>query len=242
MSDSPRFLLLQIRNPDDEMRGQEVRCFARVLQVDPAAIAPFDLLSGAPAAEAIDACELVLLGGSGHYSAAGEGAWLERCLDVLRDLHRRRKPTFASCWGFQAMARALGGRVENHPERAELGTLPLTLSREGREDPVFGPLPDTFHGHMGHEDSVVELPPGAVLLASSERVENQAYRMEDAPIYCTQFHPELNCQDLLERVRAYPQYIERITGLPLEEFSKMIRETKEAESLVRRFVQWALGD
>ena len=39
-----RYLLLQIRTPQDPMRQQEVGCFARAIDCDPSAIATFDLL------------------------------------------------------------------------------------------------------------------------------------------------------------------------------------------------------
>ena len=61
----------------------------------------------------------MLIGGSGAYSATGEGKWLDRTLDLLRDLVEASQPTFASCWGFQAMARALGGHVVTDLQRAE---------------------------------------------------------------------------------------------------------------------------
>jgi GMP synthase (glutamine-hydrolysing) len=94
---------------------------------------------------------------------------------------------------------------------------------------------------MGHEDCVIELPKNATLLASSDRVTNQAYRFDDAPIYCTQFHPELNCDDMMARVRQYPHYVERIVGLPPEEFGEMIEDTEATEALLKRFVSLVFG-
>jgi len=233
-----QYLLLQIRNTDDLMRAHERKSFARVLDVSVENIQLFDLLTqDFQPAEYAD-IDIFLLGGSGHYSAAGEGAsWLERALSSLRRLHASGKPVFASCWGFQAMARALGGRVTHDLEQAEIGTHHLTLTAAGMEDPVFGPLGKSFLGQMGHEDCVIELPPNCTLLASTERVKNQAYKFDNRPIYCTQFHPELNCDDLLERVRTYPKYIEKIAGMPVERFSELIRETKESEDILRRFVR-----
>lgn len=238
---SLRFLLLQVRNPDDSMRTQEVRSFARVLEIDPHQIEPFDLLTAAPSREQIDRADLVLLGGSGHYSARYEGAWIERALDALRDLHAQAKPTFASCWGFQAMARALGGRLASDPEWSEIGSVEMRLTPAGQQDPVFSPLGETFVGQAGHQDSVVELPPDAVNLAFSDKAPHQAYRFADLPIYCTQFHPELNRQDLLERVLQYPEYIERIAGLPASEFASLLLDTLETEELLRRFVRTVLS-
>ena len=106
-----RYLLLQIRDATDPMRNQEIECFSRTLPCEVGQIEVHDLLTGEPSQATLDAATIVLLGGSGDYSAAGEGAWLERALDALRRLHELAKPTFASCWGFQAMARAMGGEV-----------------------------------------------------------------------------------------------------------------------------------
>ncbi len=242
MSDSLRYLLLQVRNDDDPMREHEVKSFSRVLETPPEQIRVFDLLSGRLSKKDFDETDLFLLGGSGHYSALGEGEWLDRALEVLRQVHDSGTPTFASCWGFQALARAMGGRVVNDLAYAEVGTHRLFLTEAGLADPVFGPLGESFHGQMGHEDSVVELPGGATLLASSELVENQAYRFDDAPIYCTQFHPELNYSDLLLRVQTYPEYVERIAGRSVEEFPQMIRDSVETEGLLKRFVAMVFGD
>jgi len=234
--DRLRFLLLQIRNAGDPMRTQEVTCFARAMRVEKQQFRTIDLLSTAPARRDLKDASMVLLGGSGHYSAAGKGAWLERTLDVLREIHHRAVPTFASCWGFQAFARALGGRVVHDPGRAELGTLPLRRTDAGRDDPLFAPLGQRFFGQMGHEDCVDELPPGTTRLASSKRVENQAYRFDGLPIYCTQFHPELNRKDLIDRATNYPEYIERISGTSLEQFKAACRDTPQTEALLRHFM------
>src|SRR4051794_20580669 len=232
-----RFLLLQTRNPGDPMGPQEVRCFARALGCAESAVQVFDFLNASPTVDELQRADMLLLGGSGHYSAAGETEWLERALDCLRDIHRIAKPTFASCWGFQAMSRAMGGRCINDLANAELGTIELVLTADGRSDPVFRSLPSRFTAQAGHEDHVVKLPPDTVLLASSWTVKEQAFRFERLPIYCTQFHPELDRTAMLERVIAYPDYIERNTRTSHEEFIKSLRETPEANSLLRRFVE-----
>jgi GMP synthase (glutamine-hydrolysing) len=235
-----QFLLLQVRNPDDPMRLQEVACFSRALGVPRETIAVLDLLTEPLESWHLEGNDLFLLGGSGDYSAASPPGthWLERALASLRTLHASGKPVFASCWGFQAIARAMGGTVINDRERAELGTIELRLTDAGRDDPIFGPLGDNFAGHAGHEDRVATLPPHTTLLASSDRCIHQAFRFDDAPIYCTQFHPELNRGDLLQRVRQYPRYAEEVAGITLEQFEALIRDTPETEHLLRRFADW----
>jgi GMP synthase (glutamine-hydrolysing) len=236
-----RYLLLQSRNPGDPMRAHEAGSFARALDCPPDRIRVFDLISGAPPQHLIDAVDVVLLGGSGDHSVAEGGPWLAAALAAMRELVDQAKPTFASCWGFQAMARAMGGAVVTDISRAELGTHALRLTDAGRRDAVFGPLGDVFLAQMGHQDIVIELPRGAVLLASSDRVENQAFCFPGKPIYCTQFHPELRREDLLLRLEAYPQYVECIAGVSVEEFAANCRDTPESEALLPRFVRHVLA-
>jgi GMP synthase (glutamine-hydrolysing) len=236
MSATLRYLLLQTRNSGDPMATQEVCCFSRALDCPISAIDVFDLLSAAPTIEKLQSADMILLGGSGHYSAAGSGEWLKRALDSMREIHRIAKPTFASCWGFQAMARAMGGQCINDLPKSEVGTIELTLTEAGRADPIFAQMPPTFAAQAGHEDHVVALPPDAELLASSTRVTEQAFRFIDRPIYCTQFHPELDRNAMLERVIAYPEYVARIARVTFDEFIASLRESPEANSLLRRFV------
>ncbi len=239
--DQLRFLLFQVRNPDDPMRDQEIDCFARALQCDRSQIRVFSILQGVPTHAELDEVDMVLLGGSGDYSVAAGGSWLPAALATMRELYDWSKPTFASCWGFQAMALALGGKVVTDLGRAELETATLRLTDAGQQDPVFGAMPQPFKALIGHQDIVDRLPEGAELLASTERVTNQAFRIPGKPIYCTQFHPELTRATYLERVRAYPEYVQTIAGVPYEEFAAHCVEAPEAGTLIRRCVQRFFG-
>lgn len=232
-----RFLLLQVRNEDDPMREHEVACFARGFGVDPSQIAVFDLLSGAPAGRLIDAVDVVLLGGSGDHSVVRGGPWLPGALEAMVGLWESAKPTFASCWGFQAMARAMGGEVVTDHARAEVGVTWLELTDEGLADPVFGPLGPRFQAVSGHEDIVDSLPDDAVLLASTDRVRNQAFHFPGKPIYCTQFHPELGRQGLLDRIGRYPSYLALVGARSLEHLAEMTPELDHMDGVLRRFLR-----
>lgn len=230
-----RYLLLQVRDDADPMRTQEVGCFARSLQCDASDLTTFDLLAAAPTDADLSQVDATLVGGSGAYSAAGEGAWLDRAFDGLRRIVDSNLPMFASCWGFQALARAFGGVCIHDPQRAELGTIELSPTEAAQGDPVFGSLPTPFLGQAGHEDCVTELPDDAILLASSPRTTNQAFKLRDRQVYCTQFHPELDRYQLLERVAAYPRYVEQIAGIPYEQFREQCQETPDANALLLHF-------
>ena len=244
----PRFRLLQVRDAGDAMAGHEHAAFADRLGVSGDAVVPFDLLGGELTFNDLGGCDGVLVGGSGDYSAAGHGPWLDRALDSLRTAIASGLPVFASCWGHQALARALGGTCETVIERQELGTPTVSLTPAGRDDPLFAaspgwePLPTDFRAVAGHEDSVTALPPGAVLLARSKACEVQAYRLPDRPVYATQFHPELGRDGLLERITRYPKYVERIAGVPFDTFAARTRETPEVVTLLRRWRESYISD
>lgn len=232
-----RCLLLQVRDPDDPMSGHEVASFERALAPRAVRIEIFDLL-GRPLTPAdLEGLDLVLMGGSGAYSAATGGPWFPTALESLRAVHASGVPAFASCWGFQAMAVAMGGEVVNDRSRSEIGTHSLRLTPAGHDDPVFGHLGARFKAQMGHEDLVKTLPERATLLASSARVVNQAYRFEDAPVYCTQFHPELDVAGIKARLSAYPRYLAEVTGETYEEIVARLEETPGATRLLTRFVE-----
>ena len=222
------------------MRVHEVECFRTAMGLSDSEAATFDLLNGALPKSLVDSASMVLLGGSGKYSAAGEGAWMERALDSLRLVYESKTPTFASCWGFQAMARAMGGTVEHHPENAEVGTYTIELTDEGRRDALFGQCGERFAGHLGHEDFVTRLPPRTTLLAHTER-SRQAFRFDDRPIYCTQFHPELTKADMVARLTAYPEYVERIDGKPGKD-PTTLDDTPVAAGLLKQFASLFLNE
>ena len=110
------------------MRQQEVSCFAEALGCDVHQVHPFDFLHNSLTRDQLDRADIVFVGGSGHYGAVHDAPWLDRALDGLREIHRLSKPTFGSCWGFQAMSRALGGTVIKDLGRAEVGTQALSLT------------------------------------------------------------------------------------------------------------------
>ena len=224
------------------MAAQEVLCFARSLPCTSSNIEVFDLLSGAPSTLALKRTDVVLIGGSGEHSVVRGGPWLSRALDTMTELYAKSRPTFASCWGFQAMAKALGGTVVTDRDRAEVGTAWVELTHDGEADPVFGPLGKRFRVPIGHEDVVTQIPKSARLLASSDLVENQAFVFLDKPIYATQFHPELNRADLVARLTKYTEYLPLTGHKSIKEFEDNTPETPESESILPRFLKEVLGD
>ena len=188
------------------MITHEQMCFARSLKCDITNIKCLDIIRENISKKELTKIDVVIIGGSGDFSIAKGGEWMPKVLDFMNYLYESSKATFASCWGFQAMAKAKGGEVVQDLKEAELGTTELWLTEEGKKDHIFKNLPTKFFAQMGHEDIVKKLPEEAVLLASSKKVKNEAFKFKKKPIYCTQFHPELNKNDLKKRMEIYPEY------------------------------------
>ncbi len=231
-----QILLLQIRSEEDPVRPQEVDCFVRATGVPKEKIRIVSLLEEQLTKTHLAEIDAAFIGGSGDFSVTSEEAWLYRALESIRVLYDSCVPTFASCWGFQAVARALGGEVVHDLSRAELGTESAFLTDAGQRDDLFHHLPETFHSFMGHEDIVDRIPDSAVLLASTNQVANQAFTFPDRLFYATQFHPELNRQTLIDRVRNYPKYIEKIAGVPWPQFEEDVKDAPETQELIPRFM------
>jgi GMP synthase (glutamine-hydrolysing) len=96
-------------------------------------------------------------------------------------------PTFGICYGFQAMAATLGGRVDR-TGTAEFGGTPLAVVEPGV---LFSGLPAQQSVWMSHGDAVVEAPAGFAVTASTPQTPVAAFEDPDRGLYGVQFHPEV---------------------------------------------------
>jgi GMP synthase (glutamine-hydrolysing) len=237
-------LLLQARGEDELSGPHEQVAFREVLGVPEDAIRPWSLLQGPPPVDLLDEIDGVLVGGSGRFGIADavDLPWLEQFIDFMGLLADRGFPTFASCFGFQALVVGAGGTVEPDLSRAEVGTFELTVTPEGCEDPLFAPLAPTFLAQLGHKDHATRLPSGFVHLAGSERSPYQALKVAGKPVYATQFHPELSMERNRER---FLQYVDGYAGShmpdPAEEVLARFRPSPRSTELLRRFCREQLS-
>ena len=239
------FLLMQSRDPLDPMRGHEVECFADTLGVALSDVHVVDMMDRTPTKKELSVARGVLMGGSGDYSVLDPHPWVGRMVTYVRDvLLPSGVPTFASCFGLQVATLALGGAMVKDPERRELGTIELRLTEAGRADPIFGALPDPFLAQAGHNDRAVDLPPGADLLATTERCPVNAFRVHGKPFWATQFHPELDQVTVAYRHLGYlhkyrPVGLADDAPITQDPFLKTLKPSPDATALLRRFVEKA---
>ena len=98
------------------------------------------------------------------------------------------KPILAVCYGAQYLAHFSGGLVASSNTR-EYGRANLSYIKES--ETFFANISEGSQVWMSHSDTIKELPENAVLLASTNDVENAAYKIEGETTYAIQFHPEV---------------------------------------------------
>ena len=163
-------------------RVREARVFSEII---PHTLSVEEMLAKKPAA-------IVLSGGPSSVYADGAP-------QVDASLFQAGVPVFGICYGFQAMAQALGGEVAR-TGTSEFGGTPLNVV--DRESLLFSGLPIELSVWMSHGDSVTLAPDGFAVSAMSEGAPVAAFENVDSRLAGVQFHPEVmhsqNGQQVLE--------------------------------------------
>ena len=110
-------------------------------------------------------------------------------------------PFLGACYAIGTLGSHQGAVVDRRYAEP-IGAVPITLTPEGRRDPLLAGLPATFDAFAGHKEAISRLPGHAVLLASSPACRVQAFRVGSA-VYATQFHPEPVAAGLCNRIEVY---------------------------------------
>ncbi len=233
-----RLLLLQARYPDDPAKEDERASFAARMGLPVESIDSHDLLAGPPTLSQIQEYKALLIGGAGDFDVTKRNLpYFDTVLDVLAQVVEVGHPMFASCFGFQMLVEALGGRIVRDEAHMEVGTYRIYLTETAKDDELFRILPPTFMAQEGHKERAEVLPPGVIHLAYSERVPYQAFRVPGKPIWATQFHPELTGEENRRRfeqyVRVYGKYM---SDEELQERLRMFQPSPETERLLSGFL------
>jgi GMP synthase (glutamine-hydrolysing) len=150
----------------------------------------------------------ILLGGGPFNCSDPEGSKSPVQRRVEADLHGLLDqvitadfPFLGACYGIGTLGSHQGAAVDRrHGEPP--GCVLVTLTRQGRKDPLLRGLPGTFEAFGGHKEAISALPRHAVLLASSPACPVQAFKI-GLHAYATQFHPELDAAGLCTRIDVY---------------------------------------
>ena len=104
-------------------------------------------------------------------------------------------PVLGICYGMQAMAHQLGGKVEGGHKRefgfADVRARGHTALLEGIADFTTPEGQGMLNVWMSHGDKVTEMPPGFTLMASTDSCPVAGMADEARRFYALQFHPEV---------------------------------------------------
>ncbi len=184
----------------------------------------------------------ILLGGGPFNSSDPEASKSPVQLRVEADLDRLLDkvtcadfPFLGACYGIGTLGSHEGAVIDRRYGEP-VGPVRITLTSEGRRDSLLGAMPESFDAFVGHKEAISELPPHAVLLASSAACPVQAFRI-GSHVYATQFHPELDPAGLCTRIDVYKHagYFEPEQADELKAQAGRSRVT-HPPAILRRFV------
>ncbi len=142
-------------------------------------------------------------------------------------------PVLGICYGHQLLGYALGGKVADNPAGREMGMVDIRFSAAATEDALLGEFSSGIKAPVSHKQSLIELPPSAVHLASSTREPNQAFRHGDSA-WGLQFHPEFD----IDISNAYIDYCHDLLvdeGQIPGEIKKSCHDSDSGTAILQRF-------
>jgi GMP synthase (glutamine-hydrolysing) len=202
------FVLLASR-AQDVAADAEHAAFLRFGRLRPDELVRVRLEAGPMPRLDLDALSGVIVGGSPFDASATRKSdvqlRVEREMSALLDeVVDRDFPFLGACYGVGTLGVHEGGVIDR-TYAEPIGAVRVTLTDEGRADPLLADMPDAFDAYVGHKEACRVLPAGAVLLASSPTCPVQMFRVRHN-LYATQFHPELDTEGIVTRVRVYREY------------------------------------
>jgi len=113
--------------------------------------------------------------------------WIPPLVDYVADAAADGVPVLGVCYGHQVLAEALGGRVAGM-DAFEIG---YNSVHRRDDDELFDGIGEAFTVFTTHGDAVVELPPGATLLAEND---HGVHAFREGHCWGVQFHPEYDME------------------------------------------------
>jgi GMP synthase (glutamine-hydrolysing) len=180
----------------------------------------------------VEECRGVVVTGS-HAMVTENHPWSARLAAWIPMVVRRHIPYLGICYGHQLLAKAMGGKVSNHPQGREIGTVDIDLFPESRRDALFAGLPGTMPVHSAHSQTVLSLPHKGIILAGNAFEAHHAFRIGDSA-WGVQFHPEFDARIMTSYIKEQSDDL-RDEGLNVRSFLAHVKPTPDANGLLRRF-------
>lgn len=187
--------------------------------------------------------DAMIIGGSRHNPVDGEEKpWILRVYAFIRMAAKNNIPILGICGGLQFTVRALGGEIIYNPKGREFGSIEISLTKDGRTDPIFRGLPQKITVQETHRCMAKDLKLNWTLLASSKLCKIQTLAI-GSNIRLFQFHPEMTAMEL-KKIADSRKYSLIEEGLVKNEkeyhlFRKSIQNTnKVGKRILKNFITY----
>lgn len=227
-------LLIQVGTPPDDIRAQVGDLplwFSAVLAAGPA-FQVVRVFEGEPLPPH-DAHSAAIITGS-WAMVTDLLPWSEATAQWIREAMARDMPLFGICYGHQLMAHALGGRVDYHPQGREMGCLDIALLPGAEHEALLAGSGPHFKANLTHMQTVLELPPGARVLARSAHDPHQVVRYGPHAV-STQFHPEFSPAVAAACIELRAQVLQA-EGFDPAAMLAQLSDTPVPQQMLQRFV------
>lgn len=172
--------------PDEflPIAGEYIDMFSAMFEGRDVTLVPYEVYRGRLPEDTAE-CDGYVISGS-RSAVYDDEQWIRELETLIREAVDTSAPMFGVCFGLHAMAKALGGTVEEFDGGWGGGVQTMTATDRR---PWMTDCSDEISLIMSHQDQVVALPEGARRIGSSGHCEN--YLVEFAPRHVgIQGHPE----------------------------------------------------
>lgn len=128
---------------------------------------------------------------------------------ISPEIFAKNIPILGICYGWQLMAKLLGGKVAS--AHKEYGPVRFHVVDSNG---ILSGLPESSTVFESHGDSVQALPKGFSVIGSTENVQFAAVANEEKKLYGVQFHPEMHHTKFGKFI--LKNFVTRICNLPLK--------------------------
>lgn len=181
---------------------------------------------------------LVVMGGPMSVNDERDCPWLKEEKALVRRAMEAGRRVLGVCLGAQMIASAMGARVYRGAEK-EIGWFPVRRVTDSGLGAVFPPVFTPLHWH----GETFDLPAGAVRLAETDAVPNQAFQLGSA--VGLQFHLEATRESVKEMVENAGHEIE--SGHPFQQdagelLAQAAHASPDAQAVLFRLLDHLTGE
>jgi len=237
-----KFLVLQLR--PDKIADTEFQAFLKWGELKDEEVKRVRMeMAGIPDNVVLDDyCGVIVGGGPSNVSDSEEKKsdiqkkFEDDLYKLLDEVVEKDIPFLGACYGVGILSTHQGACVSKEKYGEDVGAVTVKVNKEGQKDDLLKGLPTEFRAFVGHKEACQGVPDGGVLLASSDTCPVQMYRIKNN-IYATQFHPEMDTEEIINRINVY-----KYAGyFPPEDAQKLIDKAKEEnvtvpQQILKRFV------